>query len=239
MGILDFLLKIFGKKAQSAALESASTSLESASKAMQERFNSGKETELSVPTIELEKDSLQLGIAAGYTGRSLRTIESSLVRIESQMITKDWFDLQFGRDMKELINILKQHEDREQTRFEIIQNSLNSIRGVAKSLPQPIKLKLYEQVQAIESQLPPTPRMKEIINILEEYGEMSYEDLSKKLNISISSLRGLLANMMRRTNKIQRFEKDGKGWVRIINSIDLNRSQSAEKAGETKEEFTS
>jgi|YelNatPaOPRAMG01_1025707.scaffolds.fasta_scaffold01189_15 hypothetical protein len=235
MGILSFIRRIFGKNALSERSNSASEALQSDLKALEQRFEaeSSKENLTTSPqSIELEKDSLQLGIAAGYTGRSLKNIESSLVRIESQMITRDWFDLQFRQDMMDLINILRQHEEKEQLRFEAIQNSLNTIRNIASSLPKSTKSKLYEQISNIESNLPLTTRMKEIIRILEETREISYEDLANKLQIGVSSLRGLLTSMAKRTNKIERFEKDGKGWVRIINSIDLNRSQSAAKSSE-------
>lgn len=234
MGIFDFLLRIFGKKAQSEALQSDVKALSERFKAMQERSFTQEQAESQsiTPTIELEKDSLQLGMAAGYTGRSLKAIESSLVRIESQMTTKDWFDLQFGQNIKELIDVLRQHEDKEQLRFEAIQNSLNSLRALAKLTPQPIKTQLYEQIQDLESQLPLTQRMREIIEITKQAREISYEDLAKKLNLGISGLRGLLSIMVKRTNDVKRFEKDGKGWLRFTGSTDLNRSQSAEKAGE-------
>jgi len=234
MGIFDRILGIFGKKAQSEAIQSDVKALSERSKAMQERsvIQEQPESQAITPTIELEKDSLQLGMAAGYTGRSLKAIESSLVRIESQMTTKDWFDIQFGQSLKELVKVLKQHEDKEQLRFEAIQDSLNSLRALAKLTPQPIRTKLYEQIQDLESQLPITQRMREIVEITSQAGEISYEDLAKKLNLGTSGLRGLLSVMVKRTNEIKRFEKDGKGWLRFTGSTDLNRSQSAEKAGE-------
>jgi len=166
-------------------------------------------------SIELEKDSLQLGIAAGYTGKFIKEIESSLNRIESQMVNKDWFISQF-KDIPELINVMKQHEENDQKRFETIQNLLNSLQKTAEKAPEPIRTDLFKQIQTIESQLSPTPKMLDLLNITRELKEISYNDLANKLNITQSALRGLLSLTIRRTNKIRRFEKEGKGWVRFV-----------------------
>jgi predicted ArsR family transcriptional regulator len=65
--------------------------------------------------------------------------------------------------------------------------------------------------------------MISLISIAKEQGEISYTDLANKLNITEDALRGLLANTMKRTNKIERFAKDGRGWVRFLSdSSDLN-----------------
>jgi hypothetical protein len=163
----------------------------------------------------LQKESLQLGIAAGYTGKSLREIESSLNRIERQMITRDLFNLQFEDKTPELIELLRQHDEKTEKALEAIQLSLNSLRGIAKMSPEPIRTQLTQEIQALEAKLPLTIRMKEILEIVKEVGEISYEDLAKRLNLTeISGLRGLLSNMMKRTDEIERFEKDRKGWVK-------------------------
>jgi len=240
MGIKSFFMRILRHPERSEALQSDLTSLQSDSKALLERSKALQEPitqELpsnyeSPSSIELQKDSLELGLAAGYTGRSLKSIESSLVRIESQMTTRDWFNLQFGESLRELADVLRQHENKAQIRFESIQNSLNSLKGIADISPESIKPQLYRQIQAIESQLPPTPRMREIVETVKQNREMSYEDLAKKLNLGESGLRGLLSVMMKRTEAIERFEKDGKGWVRFTDSSDLKRSESEGKAGE-------
>jgi len=240
MGFFDGLLKIFGKKAQSEALQSDVKAMEQRFKAMEAlqstQYNKEISSETQIPessvsttepTIGLEKNSLQLGIAAGYTGKSLRSIENSLVRIESQLPTKDWFELTFGQSIREVVDVLKQHEQEEQLRFETIQNSLDSMRTIARTAPQPIRSELHKQIDIAESHLPLTPRMKEILGIVKESTEISYEDLAKRLNLNeVSALRALLSNMIKRTNDIERFEKDGKGWLHYTGKSALNRSQS-------------
>jgi len=221
MGILDQILGLFGKKAQPKALQSAS-------EALQERFEALETPETNEETqpIRLEKDSLQLGIAAGYTGRSLKSIENSLLRIESQMTTKDWFALQIGQPVQDLVDFLKQHEEKEQLRFEALQNTLDSMKAIARISPQPIKSQLFREIRTAESQIPLSPRMKEILNLVKEQKEISYEDLANRFNFGVSGLRGLLTNMKKRTSDIERFEKDSKGWLRYVGRSALNRSQS-------------
>jgi hypothetical protein len=232
MDITQAILRFLRRPKRSEALESEVKSIQERSEAIQEPISQEKPEVYEAPSsIEVQKDSLELGIAAGYTGRALKSIESSLIRIESQMTSKDWFDLQFGHSLRELVNVLKQHEGKEQVRFESIQSSLDSLRGIANLSPQPIRDQLFRQIQTIESQLPLTPRMRQIIEIAKQQGEVSYEDLAKTFNLDgTSSLRGLLSNMVKRTKEIERFEKDGKGWIRFAGSRDLNRSQSEEKA---------
>ena len=60
--------------------------------------------------IRIQKDALELGLAAGYAGRSLHNIESTLERMESLMVTKDWMT---GK----LDEITNSHESNEQKRF--------------------------------------------------------------------------------------------------------------------------
>jgi len=216
MGFLQTLKQILRRKPKIEALESAATkteALQQRSEAL-ESLQSAPITE-EKPTIELQKDSIQLGLAAGYTGKFIKDVESSLTRIESQIVTKDWFSSQFG---DRFINSLKEHEENEQKRFEALQNTVNSLRQTAKKTPEPIKTELFKQIKAIERQLPLTPKMDELLKIVKESKEISYDELHDKLSISVSALRGLLANMMKRTNQIERFEKDKKGWVRYKGS---------------------
>jgi hypothetical protein len=217
MGILGYLQKIFGKKAQSEALAIAATkdeALQQRSEAPQALQSAAIIEEKPPSSIELQKDSLQLGLAAGYTGRSLREIESSLTRIESQVVTKDWFSSQFGDHVAELIDLFKKHEENEQKRFEAIQSVLNSLYQTAEKAPEPVKAELFQEIKAIERQLPLTPKMKELLQVVKESREISYDELHNRLGISISALRGLLTNMAKRTDQIERFEKDNKGWAK-------------------------
>lgn len=199
---------------RSEALQSASndlTSLQSDSQALE---NQSLQSDLNISDvgqaeskpIEIEKDSLHLGIAAGYTGRVLRDIEASLIRIETQMVTKDWMTLQVKDDLER--------------RLETIQEALSGISGVAATLPSYEKAKIMGKVQSIESNLPLTPQMQRIMATLELNKEISYDELAAKLGIQVSALRGLLSQMTKRTQKVLRIEKEGKGWVKL-NEITL------------------
>jgi AraC-like DNA-binding protein len=212
MGFLQTLMQILRRKPKIEALAIAAKEDE----ALQQRSEALQSAAIpeEKSSIELQKDSLQLGLAAGYTGRVLRDIESSLARIESQTVTKDWFLSQFEDHTPELIDLLKKHEENEQKRFEAIQSILNSLQRTAEKTPEPIKTELFRQITAIEHQLPLTPKMNELLQIVKESKEISYEELHQRLGISISALRGLLANMTKRTDQIERFEKNNKGWVK-------------------------
>lgn len=228
MSLIDRILQFFRKKRSPEALQIASNdlkALQSDEKALQERFKALQiatseiqpET-LQSETLELEKESLQLGIAAGYTGRTLKEIEASLNRIETQMVSKDWFLSKFEIPLltvNEIKEILKQHDENMSKRFQIIQNSIESLKRTAEISPEPIKTEIMTQIEKIESQLPLTPKMEEVLAIIKECGEISYKDLAQRLGWKdTSGLRGLLSNMTKRTDEIERFKKDGQGWVR-------------------------
>jgi type I site-specific restriction endonuclease len=171
---------------------------------------------------EIDESSFKLGVASGYTGHSIRNIESALTRIENQMVTRDWFNVQFEDKTPKLIGEIEKlhqemqfHEKNEEKRFEIIQNILEKMKNIANIAPTDIKFNLLDQIKAVESQLPLTKKMEELISVARASGQMSYEDLAAKLNITVSALRGLLSTTLQRTNKIERFMIDGKGWVRI------------------------
>jgi hypothetical protein len=237
VSLIERILQFFKKKRSPEAIQIASNdfkSLQSDSKAiqsdeksLQERFKAiqidtqeaQNETEMAKSEpIEIEKESLQIGIAAGYTGRALKEIEASLNRIETQMISKDWFLSKFELPLltiNEIKEILKQHDENTAKRFGIIQNLLESLKKTAEISPEPIKTELITQIEKIESQLPLTPKMEEVLAIIKECKEISYRDLVQRLGWKdTSGLRGLLSNMVKRTNEIERFEKDGQGWVR-------------------------
>lgn len=247
MGFFERILNLFRKKRSPEALQSASNNfkaLQSDAKALQDRFKalqsasraSGNleifEPEETKDSIELQKDSLQLGIAAGYTSRALREIESSLHRIETQMTSKEWFLSNFGASLnsiQEIKELLRSHDENISKKIEIIQNSIDSIKKTAEIAPSPIKEEILSEVEKIESQLPLTSRMKEVLDIVKSAGEISYKELAERLGWkNISGLRGLLTNMSKRTDEIERFEKDGQGWVRYKGALQsaLKRSES-------------
>ena len=172
---------------------------------------------------EIEEGSFKLGLASGYTGRSIRNIEDALNRIESQMVTRDWFGVEFEdktpqliQEMEKLHQEMQIHERNEEKRFEIIQNILERMKNVANLAPNDVKFQLLDQIKTIESQLPLTKKMEDLISTVKSSGgQMSYDELATKLNITVSALRGLLSTTLQRTNSIERFMVDGKGWVRL------------------------
>lgn len=172
-------------------------------------------------SLELQKESLQLGVAAGYTGKSLREIESSLNRIESNMTSRDWFLSNFGdkssKNVELLLEIKKKLENHDASaldRLSAIESALNRMYSVANNAPGPVKDELIKEIGNIESNLPPTPKMKELVDVVKDKTKVSYDDLADNLDITRSSLRGLLSNTIKRTNRIERFSIDGRGWVR-------------------------
>jgi hypothetical protein len=176
--------------------------------------------QLSNP-IELQKESLQLGVAAGYTGRTIKDIELSLARVESQMITKDWLlsNLRFKAPelmqlLDEIKETLQKHDYVTSQRFTSIESALNRISFNAQGAPEPIKSAIENEIESIRMTLPPSSKMKQLVSVVKETREISYDDLEKRLNLTRSALRGLLANTMKRSDEVERFSIDNKGWVR-------------------------
>lgn len=174
------------------------------------------------PEPMLDKESFQVGLAAGYTGKSIKGIERSLGQIETQMITKDWFKLEFGdlfHKLLEMLNsmrkTLEDHNSSVQERFEAIQSAVEKMETVAKKSPEPIKEDILKEIQTIKEQIPLSPKMEELVEAIKSAGEMDYQNLAQGLGISVSALRGLLSNTLKRTDEIERFKKDGKGWVKV------------------------
>jgi archaellum component FlaC len=243
MGLLEKLKHFLIRRFEDEALQSASTALQSDLKRSNQRFKalesaanftnySEKQTEeyhdktpsgftkLSQP-LELQKESLQLGVAAGYTGKSIKEIESSLARIESQMTSKDWFVSNFEDRTPELVellseikNNLEKHDSNVLKRFESIESALNRMAEATKDVPEPIKAELTKEIDTIRSNLPLTSKMKQLIQIVKDVEEISYDDLCKRLEITRSSLRGLLANTMKRSTEVERYSVAGKGYVK-------------------------
>jgi len=159
------------------------------------------------PPIELEKESLQLGIAGGLTGRFIRDIDKTLNRIETLMPSKDWLTIQLHEQFS-------QHEQNEQKRFETIVNALNTLHSISIEAPEPVKTRLIDEIHTVESRLGLSKRMKELIQLLKYSGEASYADLAKKMDLTESGFRSLLAMTLTRTNEIEKFERDNRKWLR-------------------------
>jgi type I site-specific restriction endonuclease len=239
MGIRSFLLHFLRQKNRPEAIESLGQSLQSLESSKGSDSITSQSTDIYqtafLPNVvkptaqstllkpaEIDESSFKLGVASGYTGHSIRNIEGALNRIESQMVTRDWFSVQFEDRTPELLREISSlhqemliHEKNEEKRFEIIQNILEKMKTIANIAPTDVKFNLLDQIKAVESQLPLTRKMEEVLSVVKTSNKISYEDLAAKLNITVSALRGLLSTTLQRTDKIERFIIDGKGWVRL------------------------
>lgn len=146
-----------------------------------------------IPSPPVQKDSYELGLAAGYTGRSIKEIEASLTRIETQMVTKDWF----------MVHL--QQLDR---RIEDIERAMGIIKGAIPALE--------EQKRAVVRHIPLTPRMEDLLRVVKESKEISFSDLALKMQLDISDVRSLLSVMTKRTHEVQRFRIHRAGWVKYV-----------------------
>ena len=216
MDLFGFVKRFFGKKAQPELIESINQSQ------INQSITESPEGTTDLGPLDLQKESVQLGLAAGYTGRALRDIERSLVRIESSMPSRDWFTIEFG-DQKKVVellesirNILKIHDDLTMKHFEMLENTIYALQGIAQKAPEPVKTEILKEIRSIEANLPPTPKMQQLITTVKQAGEINYTNLANALGITESALRGLLTLTIRRTSAVQRFEKDGKGWVKPV-----------------------
>ena len=174
-----------------------------------------------------EQDKLSLGIKIGYMLNATKNIEESIFRIETNLVTKDWIKNEFSEYYKKLIESIrsvfesiKEYEKGIEERLLSIESTLNKIEEITKNIKDEAKEKILEEISEIRKNLPLTPRMKRILEIVKEKGEISYEELSGILGISVSALRGLLSEMCRRTTDVERFERDNKGWLRFAGSKD-------------------
>ena len=197
------------------------------------------------PTISIDKESLKVGMAAGYISRSLISIEDGIERIETLMPSKEWITInlipkieQIQQTVANVKDLLMNHERNEEKRFEVLLEAINNLKTIAPSLPEPIKTEILSTVTTLKSAAL-TPKMQQILDVLKEKGELSYNELAERLGITTDGLRGILSRMAKVCDEIERFEKDGKGWVRIkAIRIDSNRNESMNQASklEIKEE---
>jgi hypothetical protein len=218
MGFGAWLRKILKKKLREEVIESASTSLEEGPQALRRAPAS------ALKRLPEDLEAFQLGLAAGYTGRSLREIERSLTRIEAQMVTRDWFSTEFEDKTPELLKALKtihqlieKHETMTEKRFQSIESSLRKLVERKRASLQ--ILRKAREIKPVRKQIPLAPKMQKLLEIVMEAREISYDDLGARLGITTSALRGLLSNMLKRTNKIKRFIRERKGWVRYVEAL--------------------
>lgn len=164
---------------------------------------------------DLEKESLQLGFAAGYTGRSIHDINAALNRIEAILPNKDWLLIQFEE-------LLRRQEESEQKRLEIILEALNSLRSLSAQAPEPLKGRLLDKISLVESKFEPSRRMKELIQLVKLTGQASFKDLAEKMNLSGSGLRSLVMMTLPRTNELEKFTVGKERWLRYKSSSVLD-----------------
>ncbi|MBI2547011.1 MAG: hypothetical protein HYW23_01035 [Candidatus Aenigmarchaeota archaeon] len=93
----------------------------------------------SISDIRLQKDSLELGMAAGYAGHSLKSLESAMERLESSVITKQWAEAY-------LLPFLKSIDDNEQRRFETLLSLLNYLKGTSVYIKGSWRDKLFRSL---------------------------------------------------------------------------------------------
>ena len=257
MGVISFIKKIlFGEKqperfSDSQRFESLNQSIRSdlnraeserielnRFESMNQSVESSKSTIISSekeekPIISIDKESLKVGMAAGYISRSLISIEDGIERIEISMPSKEWITMnilpkieQVQQSIYNIREILMDHERNEEKRFEVLLEAINKLKTMAPSLPEPIKTEILSTAASLKS-VALTPKMRQILDILKERREISYQELAEKLGITTDGLRGILSRMVKVCDEIERFEKDGKGWIRIKSiQSDLNRSES-------------
>lgn len=181
-----------------------------------------KQTNELMPS-ELEKDSLQLGFAAGYTGKSIHDINSALNRIEATMPSRDWLLVQFEEQMR-------RHEEGEERRLQTVLNALESLRSLSLQVPEPLRQEFTRQIDVIESKYKPSKKMKELVQLAKTYREASFSDLSDKMGLSPSGFRNLVWMTLRRTDEIETFTKkedNRKKWLRYKSQTVSNAQTNA------------
>ncbi len=182
--------------------------------------------------LSLERTSIELGLTAGYFGRSLKEIESTLKKIEDEMVSRDWFIYNLNEGFRKIAALIARHDESVNTKLSLIETLIKDLKNAAYSLPQPYRSEFISRIESVERKLPLTPRMRQVLKILQERGEISYSELSQMLGITESALRGLLSTMSKRLidQKIERFTKNGKGWVRLKSSETKDTGNLAERS---------
>ncbi|MEM5874808.1 MAG: winged helix-turn-helix transcriptional regulator [Candidatus Aenigmatarchaeota archaeon] len=210
------------------ALKSDYQSIQSDQKSIQSEDNTRAtqsfQTSTNLATLLEEKEKeLPTGIIIGYTSKTLKNIEEGILRLEKSLPDKEWLKAELNEYFTKVIESLKialkaidEHESRSNLRYESIESALNRIEEIALSLKESTqKEQIIREISEIRKNMPLSPRMQQILEMLKEKKEMSYEEIAQSIGISVSALRGLLSEMCRRTDMVERFEKDGKGWLRF------------------------
>ena len=92
-------------------------------------------------TISIDKESLKVGMAAGYISRSLISIEDGIERIEISMPSKEWITMnilpkieQVQQAIYNIREILMDHERNEEIILEVLLALRNKLKTIAHSL---------------------------------------------------------------------------------------------------------
>ena len=213
MGFINKIRSIFKKDRITQSLNQSNHSLTHSITQSIESINHSPTKEEIAP----DKTALELGLAAGVAGQTIRFIESSLQRIESLMTTKDWMELK-------LSEFAKAHEEAEEKRFQTLVSLINSLHHVAEKSPEPIKEEILSISTKLEKQSNLTPRMQRFIQAIKEVGEISYADLAKKLGMSEDGIRGLASIVLRKTNVVEKVHHDKKVWLKYTGHPDVTES---------------
>ncbi len=234
MGLLDRIKKMFFKEESIDSFNQSSNqsinqssqsikSIESINQSPNQSFNQSFQSEKT--SIELEKESLKLGMAAGFISKTLIHMEELLDKITTNFPDRAWISSELRSQLSILEQKLDEHERKSQERLNILINLIHSLKEISPYLPQTYRSKLQKIVQEAEPHL--TPKMQQLVETVKSRKEISYKELAVMLGISESALRGLLSLAIERGAPLQRFRIDGKGWVRYVESIQSpNQSQT-------------
>ena len=195
--------------------------LKKLAKLFKKEENIEQQTKENLTEEEKIKEEFKVGVATGYFLRSLKEIENVLNRMEATQVTKDWFLANFEDKTPELMNTLRETNEKLEESFKRLEESVKRIESMLERLQALTSASSnargdYERLQALTSGEEFTEKEAKALEIIMERGEISYEDLAKELEVSLSYTRALLSKIAKNRPDIVRFKREGKGWVKII-----------------------
>lgn len=195
--------------------------LKKLAKLFKKEENIEQQTKENLTEEEKIKEEFKVGVATGYFLRSLKEIENILNRMEATQVTKDWFLANFEDKTPELMNALRETNEKLEESFKRLEESVKRIESMLERLQALTSASSnarddYERLQALTSNEEFTEKEAKALEIIMEKGEISYEDLAKELEVSLSYTRALLSKIAKNRPDIVRFKREGKGWVKII-----------------------
>ncbi|MCD6482982.1 MAG: hypothetical protein J7K83_01795 [Candidatus Aenigmarchaeota archaeon] len=195
--------------------------LKKLAKLFKKEENIEQQTKENLTEEEKIKEEFKVGVATGYFLRSLKEIENILNRMEATQVTKDWFLANFEDKTPELMNTLRETNEKLEESFKRLEENVKRIESMLERLQALTSASSnargdYERLQALTSSEEFTEKEAKALEIIMERGEIGYEDLAKELEVSLSYTRALLSKIARNRPDIVRFKREGKGWVKII-----------------------